>query len=198
MHRATVGGGEFAMLTYEECVAFSDLPQEVIEAIACHEHVPEIAALEQGSCLCATQQGREAIGRMIIEDCETALARGNVQAAARMGLVLYHFIDAHKGVQHPLKIWYQAGITPSPEVREHVDAYLRVMLAHFKIDPDIALGTIQPVMQIAQRCCVECKEKGRCRQFLEGITDADDPRGFCPNAPLFDEISQRLHDAPTQ
>ena len=34
------------MLTYEDCVELSDLTEEEIEAIAQHEHLPEMAALE--------------------------------------------------------------------------------------------------------------------------------------------------------
>ena len=39
------------MLTYEDCVGLTDLEAEDIEAIAQHEHVPEIVAAELGCCL---------------------------------------------------------------------------------------------------------------------------------------------------
>ena len=39
------------MLTYEDCVELSDLTEEEIEAVAQHEHLPEIVALELGSYL---------------------------------------------------------------------------------------------------------------------------------------------------
>ena len=39
------------MLSYQDCVELSDLTEEEIEAIAEHEHLPEIAALEMGSYL---------------------------------------------------------------------------------------------------------------------------------------------------
>ncbi len=39
------------MLTYEDCVGLTDLTEEEIEAIAQHEHLPEIIAAELGCYL---------------------------------------------------------------------------------------------------------------------------------------------------
>ena len=37
------------MLTFEDCLSLSELTEEEILAIAEHEHIPELAALELGS-----------------------------------------------------------------------------------------------------------------------------------------------------
>jgi hypothetical protein len=83
------------MLTYDDCVGLSELTPEEITAIARHEHVPEIVALEMGWSLCATSKGQELIRRMILDDVERARERGDTRAATELQLVLHRFIEAH-------------------------------------------------------------------------------------------------------
>lgn len=45
------------MLSLQDCLDFSDIPQDTIEAIAEHEQVPEIVAAEIGCTLISTRQG---------------------------------------------------------------------------------------------------------------------------------------------
>ena len=49
------------MLTYEDCVAMSDLTEEEIEAIAEHERCHEMMALQMGNCLVQTTDGQHSI-----------------------------------------------------------------------------------------------------------------------------------------
>ena len=67
------------MLTYEDCVELSDLTEEEIEAIAQHEHLPEMAALELGSYLVHTEEGVPMIKRIILDDIEAARRHGHAQ-----------------------------------------------------------------------------------------------------------------------
>ena len=39
------------MLTLKDCIAFCDLTEDEVKAIAEHERVPEIVAIELGQCL---------------------------------------------------------------------------------------------------------------------------------------------------
>ena len=65
------------MLTYEDCVGLTDLDEEEIEAIAQHEHVPEIIAAELGCCLVhEPQAGVGRIRQMLREDAEEARQLG--------------------------------------------------------------------------------------------------------------------------
>ena len=64
------------MLTYSDCVGFSELTPEEIAVIAQHEHLPDIVALEMGVVLHGTAAGRQLIRRMIIETSEAACRRG--------------------------------------------------------------------------------------------------------------------------
>lgn len=83
------------MLTYEDCLALVSLSDAEIDAVAIHEHVPEIVALELGSYLCETPNGERRLSRMIVDDIEAARARDDLAAAARLRLVLGHFIRTH-------------------------------------------------------------------------------------------------------
>ena len=56
------------MLTLEDCIGLSELDEEEILAIAEHEHIPEMAAVEMGNYLCHTPEGERRIRRMIIDD----------------------------------------------------------------------------------------------------------------------------------
>lgn len=83
------------MLTYQDCVELSDLTEEEIEAIAEHEHLPEMAALEMGSYLVHTPEGVPMIKRIILDDIEEARRHGHPQKALQLKLVLKHFVDTH-------------------------------------------------------------------------------------------------------
>ena len=83
------------MLSYQDCVELSDLTEEEIEAIAQHEHLPEMAALELGSYLVHTAEGIPMIKRIILDDIEEARRRGHDQKALQLKLVLKHFVDTH-------------------------------------------------------------------------------------------------------
>ena len=83
------------MLTYEDCVGLCDLTEEEVEAIAEHEHIPEIVAAELGSYLVHSENGVPKIRRIILDDIEMAEKRGDQHHAIALKLVLKHFVDTH-------------------------------------------------------------------------------------------------------
>jgi len=83
------------MLSYQDCVELSDLTEEEIEAIAEHEHLPEMAALELGSYLVHSPEGVPMIKRIILEDIEEERRRGHTDKMLKLKLVLKHFVDTH-------------------------------------------------------------------------------------------------------
>lgn len=89
------------MLTLEDCIALSDLTQEEIDAIAEHEHLPEVIATELGSYLVHRAGGERAIRAIIRDDIEAAKARGDIVHAARLKLVLKHFMAHCLSPGHP-------------------------------------------------------------------------------------------------
>ena len=83
------------MLTIEDCIALSDLTEEEIEAIAEHEHVPEMVAVELGSYLIHGPGGEKRVRRIIADDIAAARRRGDLAHAAKLKLVLRHFLEHH-------------------------------------------------------------------------------------------------------
>lgn len=84
------------MLTYEDCVGLSELTEGEIEAIAEHEHIPEMAALEMGNYLVHTAMGERRLKAIIADDIATARASGNRKHAAVLQTVLKNFIAGHQ------------------------------------------------------------------------------------------------------
>jgi len=83
------------MLTFKDCLDFSELTEEEILAIAEHENLPELAALELGNALVQTPTGERRIEEMIVDDIRAAQRVGNVRHAAALKLVLQHYIALH-------------------------------------------------------------------------------------------------------
>ncbi len=86
------------MLTLQDCIELSDLTEDEILAIAEHEHVPEMVALELGNYLVHTASGEKSIKRMILDDIAHARETGNVKHAAVLKSVLKHYVAEHGGV----------------------------------------------------------------------------------------------------
>ena len=83
------------MLTLEDCVGLSELDEEEILAIAEHEHIPEMAAVEMGNYLCHTPEGERRIRRMIVDDIRAARERGDAGHAAVLKTALKHYVAEH-------------------------------------------------------------------------------------------------------
>ena len=83
------------MLSFEDCVALSELSEEEVHAIALHEHIPEICAAELGRYLMMQKDGVPRVKRIIADDIATARAHGNFKEAATLKLALKHFVDTH-------------------------------------------------------------------------------------------------------
>jgi hypothetical protein len=81
------------LLTLEDCIGLCDLTREEIDAIAEHEHLPEVIATELGNYLVHTESGQRAIKKIIRDDICDAQARGDFRESAKLKLVLRHFIE---------------------------------------------------------------------------------------------------------
>ncbi len=89
------------MLTIQDCIALCDLTEDEVEAIAEHEHIPEMLAAELGAYLVHTETGEKRIKRMIAEDIENATLRGDLKHAAKLRLVLQHYLEVHVTASEP-------------------------------------------------------------------------------------------------
>jgi len=84
------------MLTIEDCIALSDLTEGEIDAIAEHEHLPEMVAIELGCCLMQAEGGQRRIASFIRDDIERARRRGNARHVADLTVVLRGFVTHHE------------------------------------------------------------------------------------------------------
>jgi hypothetical protein len=85
------------MITFNDCVAFCELTEEEIAAIAEHEHLTETVALEMGSYLLQGPDGKVRIQRIILDDISAAQKRGDLVHAARLKETLRRFVEQHPG-----------------------------------------------------------------------------------------------------
>lgn len=83
------------MLTYEDCVGMCELTEEEVDAIAEHEHIPNIVATELGNYLVHEESGIPMIRRIITDDIEMAEKRGDREHALVLKLTLRHFVQTH-------------------------------------------------------------------------------------------------------
>ena len=83
------------MLTFDDCLDMTELTEDEIHAIAEHEHIPEICALELGEHLCHIDGGYNRIRRFIVDDIDEAESRGNHKHADELRETLSHFDENH-------------------------------------------------------------------------------------------------------
>jgi hypothetical protein len=84
------------MLTFEDCLGLCDLTEEEILAIAEHEHIPEMAAVELGNYLVHEPGGEMRIKAIIRDDIADACARGDRKHELALKALLRNFV-----LQHP-------------------------------------------------------------------------------------------------
>lgn len=83
------------LLTLQECLDYCDLQEEEIETIAKHQHIPEIVAVELGTCLLQSSTGICVIKRYLLDDIEQAERCGQLTQAEQLHRVLDRFDAAH-------------------------------------------------------------------------------------------------------
>jgi hypothetical protein len=83
------------MLTLKDCIDLCGLTKEEIDAIAEHEHLPEIVAVELAAYIVQTPGGAPMIRRMILDDIAAAEARGDHAHARHLRSCLCHFARNH-------------------------------------------------------------------------------------------------------
>jgi hypothetical protein len=83
------------MLTFEDCLAFCELTEDEVDAIAEHAQLSETVAVELGSYLIQGPDGQLLIQHMIVEDIQAARRRGDLAHAAHLKQTLRRFIDSH-------------------------------------------------------------------------------------------------------
>lgn len=92
----------------EDCLAFCDLTEEQVLAIAEHEHMPEMIAIAYAQYLAHEKRGLETVRRMITDDIRAAQARGDRSHVLELLHVLHHFIRSHPQAAPEIHPWSNA------------------------------------------------------------------------------------------
>ncbi len=83
------------MLTYKDCLDWSALDQNEVDAISEHQHMGQILALAYGAHLAQQHNGPRKIRKIIINDIRNAQRHNNLFHAAELKLVLQQYIKTH-------------------------------------------------------------------------------------------------------
>ena len=83
------------MISRDDCIGLCGLDEAEVQALAEHEHVPEIVAAALAQHLLGQSDGCRTIGAMIADDVSWAFARGDRQHAEVLKTTLRRFVDAH-------------------------------------------------------------------------------------------------------
>lgn len=60
------------MLSLVDCIAFSGLTPDQLDAVACFKHLPPIVAAEWGELALETKQGRDEVESILRDECRFA------------------------------------------------------------------------------------------------------------------------------
>jgi hypothetical protein len=83
------------MISIDDCIAFSGLTQEEVNAIGEHEHVLPAVAAAVASSILRAEAGPLEICEMIVDDIRAAMSGRHVRHAAELLAALRHFMAAH-------------------------------------------------------------------------------------------------------
>ena len=83
------------MITIQDCIGLSSLSEAEVDAIAEHEHLPEIVAAELGYCLTGTLQGQHRILWMIEDDIGMARRHGQLVHVRELETVRASYLETH-------------------------------------------------------------------------------------------------------
>lgn len=83
------------MISKDDIIGLTDLDEDEIDAIAEHEHIPEVAAAALGDYLLHQANGAVQVHTMIVDDIRDALGRNDGPHAASLYVTLQHFVAQH-------------------------------------------------------------------------------------------------------
>ena len=87
------------MLSLQDCLDFADMTESELAAIATHEHIPPIVALELGNQLLRTPQGLKKLRQFIVDDIAAAQARQCCHECERFSRSLAEYLKDHPEAQ---------------------------------------------------------------------------------------------------
>ena len=86
------------MITMQDCIGLCSLTEAEVDAIAEHEHLPGMVALELGFWLARTPEGQDRILWMIEDDIGYARSHGHWAHVQELQDVRTHYVESHPTV----------------------------------------------------------------------------------------------------
>ena len=83
------------MIALEDCMAMCGLTPDEIDAIAEHEHIPELAAAALADYLLHKPKGARVVRDMIRDDIREAIRAGDARHARQLIAAMNHFLAEH-------------------------------------------------------------------------------------------------------
>lgn len=83
------------MLTLADCIAFSGLTPDQLDAVADHQHLPAVLAAEWAETMLDRSEGWRLVEAMLLEEAALAGCRGDAACAERYRLGLEDFRRMH-------------------------------------------------------------------------------------------------------
>jgi hypothetical protein len=83
------------MLTFQDCLDLAAVTDGEVEAIARHERIPAMVALELGSQLLRSRQGEQSVRQFVVEGVLESQSRNDCRDCARFSRVLGDFVANH-------------------------------------------------------------------------------------------------------
>lgn len=87
------------MLTLRDCLDFCDLSEDVVDAIAEHDHLPPILATELATCLAAAPGGMHVIHRYLRDNAAASTNCRDCWRRESRNSALAQFEQAHPEVK---------------------------------------------------------------------------------------------------
>ena len=85
------------MLTFQDCIDLAGVTEGEVDAIARHERIPAIVALELGNHLLRSPGGKLTIRQFVVDDIVEAQARHSCRECMKLSKVLGSFLATHPG-----------------------------------------------------------------------------------------------------
>ena len=82
-------------LTFDDCIGLCELSEQEVLAIAEHEHIPAMTAIELGNYLVQSPDGEQRIKTMIRDDIADAAAGGDRLKALALKSIIRDYILKH-------------------------------------------------------------------------------------------------------
>lgn len=85
------------MLTLQDCLELAELTEDELDAIAHHEHLPAIVAIEKAHAFLQQEWGAPAVRQMVIDEVRTCLKNQDADKVAQALRTLDYVFQAHPG-----------------------------------------------------------------------------------------------------